>query len=176
MPRLRGARFAIKTRWISPEPRRTGPTSCDERACYDRKSLRLFARYPSRSDVGGRGGRGSITSWATGGSDEGRGDSAYRTRRRLTVRILASLLSPPPLGSARGKERILNQDLDLARSYAFAPDPPFVSGVLRKGSHFTIDFPKSRQVMYVSFETALSEETINRTSSAYVDTPKSSPN
>jgi hypothetical protein len=82
----------------------------------------------------------------------------------------------PPLGSARGEERVLKQDLDLTQSYAFAPGRPFVSGLVRKGSHFTVAFRKSREVMYVSFETALSEETIKQASSAYAERRKSSPN
>jgi hypothetical protein len=83
----------------------------------------------------------------------------------------------PPFGSARGEERVLTRELDLTREYAFAPDKPYVSGVISRGSHFTVDFPKSEVAMYVSFETVLSQRTIRDASvPAVAEKPKPSPN
>ena len=70
----------------------------------------------------------------------------------------------PPLGSAQGEERELKRDLDLSREYAFAPEKPLVSGILKKGSHFRIDWPKVNEAVYVKFETVLSDRTINESS------------
>ena len=69
-----------------------------------------------------------------------------------------------PLGSGHIEERQFTRDVDLSSEYAFRPEKPLVSGVLKAGSRFYVDWRKTNEAVYVSFETVLVQNTIDQSS------------